>query len=347
MSTLAPERPAGPGHPAPPPGRTPWRTVLGLAAGLTAALAVLLAAFAWPATQSRPRDLPVAVVGPPPAVEQVRAALAQAQPGAFAVTPAADAGQARQLVRDREAAGALVLGPDGPGVVVATQGGPAVAQLLVQVAQGASGSSVPVEDVAAPPADDPRGAGLAAGALPLSIIGAVSGAVLAVRVRGPARRAAGAVVLALLGGPTAVAVLHGWLGALGGDWPAEAAVVSLGLAATSLGVLGVAAVAGRVGLVLAELTVVVLGNPLSAAASAPELLPAGWSELGQALPPGAVVAALRAVSGFDGTGAGRPLTVLALWAAGGLLLLAVATAWRRRAGHPTAAVGPDRAVEHG
>ena len=337
MSTLTPDRTAASGHLALLADRTPWRTVLGLALALTAALALLLSAFAWPATQTRPRDVPVAVVGPPPAVEQVRIALESAQPGAFDVTAAVDAAQARQLVLDREVSGALVLGPGGPSVVVATQAGPAVAQLLTQVAQGATGATVPVEDVAPPPADDPRGAGLAAGALPLSITGAVAGAVLALRVRGPGRRAAGAVVLALLAGPTAVGVLHGWLGALGGDWLAESAVVSLGIAAITLGVLGVAAVAGRAGLVLAELTVIALGNPLSAAAGAPALLPDGWRELGQALPPGAVVAALRSVSGFDGTGAAGPLTVLVLWVTGGLLLLAVAAVRARRHGADTAA----------
>ena len=337
MSTLTPDRTAASGHLALLADRTPWRTVLGLALALTAALALLLSAFAWPATQTRPRDVPVAVVGPPPAVEQVRTALESAQPGAFDVTAAVDAAQAQQLVLDREVSGALVLGPGGPSVVVATQAGPAVAQLLTQVAQGATGATVPVEDVAPPPADDPRGAGLAAGALPLSITGAVAGAVLALRVRGPGRRAAGAVVLALLAGPTAVGVLHGWLGALGGAWLAESAVVSLGIAAITLGVLGVAAVAGRAGLVLAELTVIALGNPLSAAAGAPALVPDGWRELGQALPPGAVVAALRSVSGFDGTGAAGPLTVLVLWVTGGLLLLAVAAVRARRHGADTAA----------
>lgn len=337
MSTLTPDRTAASGHLALLADRTPWRTVLGLALALTAALALLLSAFAWPATQTRPRDVPVAVVGPPPAVEQVRTALESAQPGAFDVTAAVDAAQARQLVLDREVSGALVLGPGGPSVVVATQAGPAVAQLLTQVAQGATGATVPVEDVAPPPADDPRGAGPAAGALPLSITGAVAGAVLALRVRGPGRRAAGAVVLALLAGPTAVGVLHGWLGALGGAWLAESAVVSLGIAAITLGVLGVAAVAGRAGLVLADLTVIALGNPLSAAAGAPALLPDGWRELGQALPPGAIVAALRSVSGFDGTGAAGPLTVLVLWVTGGLLLLAVTAVRARRHGADTAA----------
>jgi hypothetical protein len=329
MSTATVDR--HPATDAPAPARpTPARTVVALALALTAGLALLLTAFAWPATETRPRDVPVAVAGPPAAVEQVRAAVAQAQPGAFDVTAAADAEAARQLVADREVDGALLLGPDGPRVVVAGQGGPAVAQTLTGLAQAAGGvPGVPVEDVAPLPAGDPRGAALAAGALPFAVLGGVAGALFTLRVRGLGPRVAGALLFALLAGPTAVAVLHGWLDALSGDRLAEVAVVTLGLAGTSLGVIGAAAVAGRAGLALAELAVVVLGNPLSAASSAPSFLPDGWSELGQALPPGAIVAALRAVSGFGGTGVAGPVTVLTAWAVGGLVLVAAAVLARR------------------
>ncbi|MBM7805403.1 hypothetical protein JOD57_001240 [Geodermatophilus bullaregiensis] len=312
---------------------TPWPRVVALAAAVAVGLTVLLAAFAWPATRTAPRDVPVAVVGPPVAVEQVRAAVEQAQPGALDLRPAADLVEARRLVEDREVYGALVLDPAAPQVVVATQAGPPVAQLLTSAAAAATGgAAVQVDDVAPAAAGDPRGAGLAAGALPIALGGGAGAVLLALRVRGPGRQAAGAVVLALLGGPAAAGVLHGWLGALSGHPVAEAAVLSLGLAATTLGVLGLAAVAGRVGLGLGMATVVALGNPLSAAAGAPVLLPDGWAQLGQLLPPGAVVAALRAVSGFGGTGAAGPVTVLTAWAAGGLLLLAVgAVRGRRRA----------------
>src|SRR3712207_4472844 len=99
VSTLTPDRTTTSDHPALPTGHTPWRTVLGLALALTAALALLLSAFAWPATQTRPRDLPVAVVGPLPVVEQARAALDRVQPGAFDVTAATDVERARDLDR--------------------------------------------------------------------------------------------------------------------------------------------------------------------------------------------------------------------------------------------------------
>lgn len=308
----------------PAPHVTPWAHVAGVSVALTAFLALLLAAFAWPASQTGLHDASLAVAGPPQAVEQVRRALAQQQPGVFDVSAARDAARAQALVRDRDVDAALILGRDGPSVVVATQGGPALAQALTQVGDALAGQhGVPVTDVAPAAPDDPRGAALSSGALPLVLVGAAGGAVLALRVRGPARAVAGALLFALLAGPTAVAVLHGWLGALTGGWLVESAVVSLGLAAIALAVIGVEAVAGHVGLVLAELTVVAVGNPLSAASSAPGMLPDGWRQLGQALPPGALVSAVRSVSGLDGAGAVAPVAGLVSWLLAGLLLAAV------------------------
>jgi hypothetical protein len=309
--------------------------VAALALLLSLALAALLVAFAWPATQTRPRAVPVAVAGPPAAVAEVRAALERVQPGALALRAVADAAQAEVLVRDRSVDGALVLSPDGPRVVVATQGSPVVAQLLAQGAAAASGGAgVRVDDVAPPASGDPRGAALAAGALPVALGGVAAAALLALRVHGPGRRAAGALLYAVAGGLLAAGVLHGWLGALSGGWVAEAGVVALGLAAVSLGILGLHAVAGRPGLALGAAVVVALGNPLSAAASSPHLLPPGWAGLGQLLPPGAVVAALRSVSGFGGTGAAGPVAVLTVWVAGGLLLLGAGAVRHRRAELP-------------
>jgi hypothetical protein len=53
-----------------------------------------------------------------------------------------------------------------------------------------------------------------------------------------------------------------------------------------------------------------------------------------------VVAALRAVSGFGGTGAAGPLAVLAGWATAGLLLLLTGAARRRSAALPAAHAVP-------
>jgi hypothetical protein len=85
-----------------------------------------------------------------------------------------------------------------------------------------------------------------------------------------------------------------------------------------------------IGLALGAATVVLLGNPLSGLASAPELLPSGWGTLGQLLPPGATGTLLRSVSWFDGAGAGTPLLVLSTWCLAGLLLIGVGAVVRRQ-----------------
>ncbi|MGY1821670.1 hypothetical protein [Geodermatophilus sp. SYSU D00079] len=320
------------------------RLVPGLVALFAVLLTVLLTAFAWPAVRSEPRDLPVAVAGPPAATEPLTQALTAREPGAFDVRTVADEAAALEAVRDREVYGAVVAGADGPRVLVASAASPAVAQALGQVALGlgaATGTTVPVEDVVPTPEADPRGAGLAAGGLPLAI-GGIATAALTVRLLSRTRqRIAAALGMALAGGMVTATVLGTWLGSLTGGWWAVTGVAALGIAATALALLGLVTVAGTPGFALGAATVVLLGNPLSGLTSAPELLPPGWGTLGQLLPPGATGSLLRSVSWFDGAGAATPLLVLTGWAVAGLLLVATgAAATRRRAATPAAADRP-------
>ena len=111
-------------------------------------------------------------------------------------------------------------------------------------------------------------------------------------------------------------MLQGWLGALDGSYWANAGVVSLGIAAIGLTLVGLRRTIGMAGLPLGAMTILLLGNPLSGVTSAPELLPTGWSTLGQLLPPGATGTALRSTAFFDGAGAGLPLLVLSCLGAG-------------------------------
>lgn len=87
----------------------------GLAVGLGAALlqALMLIAFAWPAANMAPRDLPVAVAGPQAAMVADR--LAQSQPDGFEITTVSDEAAARAAITDREVYGAIVTGGERPG----------------------------------------------------------------------------------------------------------------------------------------------------------------------------------------------------------------------------------------
>jgi hypothetical protein len=319
MSTTAPQRDA--------------RLVPALVALFAVLLSVLLTAFAWPAVRSHPRDLPVAVAGPPAVTTQLTEALTGREPGALDIRTVADEAAALEAIQDRDVYGAVVVGADGPRVLVASAGGPVVAQALQQVAAGlgaATGTTVPVEDVVPAPEADPRGAGLAAGALPLAI-GGIAIAALTWRLLSRARlRIAAALGMAVAGGMVTATVLGTWLGSISGSWWTITGVVTLGIAATALVLLGLQTVAGTPGFALGAATVMLLGNPLSGLASAPELLPSGWGTLGQLLPPGATGSLLRSVSWFDGAGGATPLLVLSAWVAAGLVLVVAGTVVTRR-----------------
>jgi hypothetical protein len=313
-------------------GAAPLRRALGVAVVVVALQAIMVAAFAWPAANLEPRDLPVAVAGPAPASRAFAARLAQVRPGAFEVTAVPDAAAADRLLRDRQAYGAFLLGPDGlAGLHLASAASPTVAQALTQVAQAAGqGRAVPVQDVVPAAAGDPRGAALASALLPLILTSLVAGALLAVAVAGRAARLLGVLAYAALAGLAATAIVQWWLDALPGDYLANAAVVALAALAMAAAAAGLGTVLGAGGVVLAVLAVFLLGNPLSGLTSAPELLPQPWGVVGQFLPPGAGGSLLRSVAFFDGAGAAVPAWVLAAWAGAGLLLAAATKTSRLR-----------------
>ncbi|MEU2254264.1 hypothetical protein ABZ540_13950 [Nocardia xishanensis] len=296
-----------------------------VALGLGAALlqALMLIAFAWPAANIAPRDLPIAVAGPQAAVVAER--LGQHDPDAFEIIPASDAAAARAAIEDREVYGAIVTGGGAPTVLVASGASPAVAQQLAGIAQQLSGApAAAVEDVVAADPDDPRGAAFGAMVLPLVMAGIAAGVLLALLVPAAGAKAAGLVSFGLFGGLLSIAIVHGWLSVLPGSYLTLAAVAGLVSFTVAGTVAGLASVIGPAGIGVAALTMLLLGNPFSAATSAPELLPQPWGAIGQLLPPGAAASLLRSVAFFDGTGAAKPLVVLAVWAAAALALLGVA-----------------------
>jgi hypothetical protein len=292
---------------------------------LTASISVLLTAFAWPSVRSSVHDVPIAVAGPTAAVKQVSATLDQRLPGAFAITEVTDTASAEQLIGDRQVYGAIDVSTGTPQVSTASAASAAVAQTLQNVAtalsqaQGTSTADA-VRDLAPLPADDPRGAGLAAGALPLVMGGLLAALLLTRLVRGTTRRITAALAVAITGGLTVAAILQFWLGSLDGSYTANSGAVALTIAATSLSILGLESLLGYAGLGLGAAAMMLIGNPLSGVATAPEMLP-GWSgTLGQLLPPGAGGQLLRSTAFFDGHGATHPVIALITWLALGVLL---------------------------
>ncbi|MGV9498432.1 ABC transporter permease [Streptomyces sp. NPDC003642] len=315
---------------------TPNRRLIAVVVLVPVLAALALWAFAWPAARTAPRDLPLGVAGPPAATAQVERQLERHE-GAFELHRYADEAAAREAIQDRSVYGAVVVTPQGPELLTASGAGPAVAQLLQQAVTrqaAADGSQVRTVDVVPAPQSDPRGAALSASVLPLALAGIAAGAVVTLLgLSGP--RAVGALLGAsALVGVTAAGIAHSWLGVLTGDWWTEAAVLGLSSLAVSGAVAGLAALMGLKGIGIAGGVVMLLGNPFSGAASAPQLLPEPAGAIGQWLPPGAGTTLLRSVSYFDGAAATGPALTLTWWAVLGLgaVLLGGALRARKRSG---------------
>lgn len=294
---------------------------LALAAAFLQALMVLV--FAWPSANAAPRDVPLGLVGPGPAVAQLSQRLEAAQPGAFELRSYPDEDAARSAVEDREVYGAVVVTAQGPKILTASAASPAVAQALAQLAAAQSGAPAPpVEDVVALDPDDPRGSGFGAMVLPLVMSGIAASAVLTLLARTARERLLGVLVFAVGGGLLTALVAQTWLSLTPGSYLEVASVAALASLATAASVVGLASLIGPPGIGVGALLLLLLGNPFSGAVTGPELLPRPWGAFGQLLQPGAAASLMRSVTFFDGAAALAPALVLTSWSLLGLALLA-------------------------
>jgi hypothetical protein len=300
----------------------------GIVVALTTALAILAIAFALPAARSKPHDIPIGAAGPQAAGGQVADILEQHAPGAFALTYYPGEAALRDAIRNRDVYGGMSFRPDGRSLLIATGGSPVVAQMLTQIGNGvAQQAGVPLhtEDLAPPTADDPRGAGLAASALPITLAGLLPAVALVLLVRREVwTRLVAAVVFAAGAGVTIAALLRYVFGSIDQNLWGVAAGLTLGLLAAGLSMLGLGSLFGRGGLAVGALLALLLGNPLSGLTSAPEMLPSGWGTVGQWLPQGATATLLRSTAFFDGAGAATAIAALTCWAVTGTALVVIA-----------------------
>ena len=322
MTAPAPTRPA---HHAVPELQPPAAArAAAVVFALTALLAVLALAFALPAAKSKPHEVPIGIAGPTAVAEM----LERTAPGAFAVTYYPGAAALRQAVLDRQVYGGIAFDTGQPTLFTATGGSPAIAQLLTQIGSGIAGHSgvqLNTEDIAPPSADDPRGAGLAASALPITLASILPAMALVLVLRQQVwLRFAAAIAFAGLMGVTAAVLLRYPLGSIDENFWGVAGGLALGIAAALLFVLGLGSLFGRTGLAIGSGLAVLVGNPLSGLTSAPEMLPAGWGTIGQLLPQGATATLLRSTAYFGGSGATSAILVLSCWAIAGTALIATA-----------------------
>ncbi|MEO7123095.1 MAG: hypothetical protein ABI400_08285 [Lacisediminihabitans sp.] len=304
-----------------------WRRMVTVGGVLIAIMVALVIAFALPGIHSAPRDVPITIVGSPSQRTQIEAALDKAGEGVWHYQSAPTATIAQDEILGRAVYGAFVATDTGAKLYYASAASEAVATLLTQTEAhlaAATGGPVATKDVSSFTSGDPRGIGLAAGALPIALGGWVAAVGIIMLIAGTWQRLATAGGFAIVGGFALIGVLYG-IGTLQGNYLGNSLAAMLAIGATSFLVLGLQRFLKAIGIGIAALVLIVLGNPLSGLSSAPELLPQPWGALGQLLPPGATGTLLRNVSFFDGHAIGLPVTVLFAWLVLGLVMYGFGT----------------------
>lgn len=316
----------------PAPERSDNRRLAAIVVALTGIITLMLLAFLTPSMNSGPKDLPLAVSGPAPAVQKIEGMLEQKQPGAFDVNTYDNPDEVKTKVLEREAIGGISLGKDGTVVTIASGAGSTFKQIMTGLADGMKqqGQKVSVEDVAPLPEGDPNGIGLNTLALPLAFGGMASAALLTFGLKGRRwGRVVGAAVFSILAGLALGAIMQFGYDLFDGNYLELAGILALGIAGTSMFVLGMESLLGGAGLGIGAIITLFVSNPLSGIATGWQWLPSPWGWFGQHLPIGAAGTAVRSVAYFDDHGITHAVVVLCCWVALGVGMVALAS-WRKR-----------------
>jgi hypothetical protein len=308
------------------------------AAGLMLAVLVVQMAFIGSYIGAfhspKPQRIPIAVVYPGPA-DPVVAGLNGLRGHPVRAHQVPDEATARAQIEHRQVYGALVMTGTAAydRLLVASAAGSSVAQALTQVigsVEAAKKHDLVTEDVKPALLGDARGLSgfylalgwVVGGYLVAIAVSTSKGARPANRHRAVIRLGALAVYAALSGVLGAV-LAHLFFGPLPVDlaWFGALLVFASGAFTMAL-----QALFGFLGMGLAVLLFVVLGNPSAGGAYPAPLLPPFWRAIGPWLPPGAGTDAIRGIAYFHGVGVHRAALVLGGYAFAGVLGTLVASA---------------------
>ncbi|USS92520.1 ABC transporter permease [Fructobacillus americanaquae] len=332
------------------------KLILSLVFGLTIVLGIMMTAFSLPAVKSGINNVPIGVVAQNDATYE-KLAKPLSDKG-FKISQYDSEKNVKSAIKERKIYGAFEMSATGDlSLYQATAASAAVAQALNQIGQGVvsqqkaaakaqlapmmaqandvntlkalnqksaaiDAKTLKVVELRAFPKDDPKGTGLAAGALPIALGGWIGAVAIANVIKGKKQKFFAALAFAFVGGLGLVGVIQFGIGTFAGNYWLTSLGAMLGIAATAFFVLGILEVMGNGGLIIAAILLILLGNPLSGLSSAPEMLPKGWGFFGQLLPPGATGSLLRDIAFFNGNAIALPLTVLLGYIALGLILFA-------------------------
>jgi hypothetical protein len=249
----------------------------------------------------------------------------------------ADKDTAIQQIKTGELSAALVINIFGKTdmLLISSGGGAAVANAASKVMtllEATQGRKVDVQDVVPLQSGDYYGltgfylviGWIVGGYLMASLLGVSAGARPATPRRAYFRL--GAIVpYAILSGLGGALIVDQILGALTGHFVELWLLGTLLVAAAATVTMAFQVMFGVVGIGLAVLVFVILGNPSAGGAYQTELLPPFWHFLTNALPTGAGTDTVRRIVYFEGIGIRRHVIVIAVWAIAGTVITIIAS----------------------
>jgi len=306
--------------------RSILKRLAGVGVAALVVVALFVSIFAGGLHQPKPHDVPVGIVAPPTVMQHLEAGLTTHAPAALDLHHYASTAQAQQAIEDRTVDGAFVVTPGSWRLLLAGASGDAVTAVIRGTfTSAAKATRLPlvVRDIKPLPRSDPSGLVpffLGVGLVIPSFLFAVLLFFLAAQTPiWPRLVTVGlfAFLAALVGVTALDAVLGSWnhnfWEVVGTGWLLSFAVISSTAAIQRL--------FGLPGTGLAGLTLIPLGMVTSGGVLDYHLLPNGFRQLSQLLPPGAAVSAFRNAMYFDGNGLATHLLVLAIWVGVALVIL--------------------------
>ncbi|MFD0067478.1 DUF3533 domain-containing protein [Streptomyces sp. NPDC056690] len=319
---------------------TPRATLLVI--GVIALQLLFIASYVGALHEPRLKDVPFGVVAPQALTEQTVTRLEKLPGSPLDPRALPDEGAAREQIMNRDIDGALVAHPAGTTdtLLVASGGGRALSialGTLTATLDKAQGRTVRTVDVAPVSPHDFNGLssfylviGWCVGAYLCASILAISAGARPANLARAATRLGTMALVSIVGGLGGAIIVGPILGALPGGVMALWGLGALLIFAVGAATLALQGLFGIIGIGLAILLIVILGNPSAGGAFPAPMLPPFWQAIGPALPPGAGTWAARSISYFDGNGMTSSLLVLSAWAVAGILITLLAAALRQR-----------------
>ena len=315
--------------------RATRRTLTLAGVGLVAVITLMFISYTSGFGHPNPRNIPIAVVAPTSVAAKLNAS------PALRVRRAANAAQARNLILTQDVYGAIdFTGRHALTLYVANGAGHSVEAALkligASVARGDQ-AALTTRELAPTSANDPNGT-IEFYLIVFLAIGGALGASIFTRLHGTLRGARHLLqrigTLALYSAAAAAAYVL-FVDTVFGALTGHAGWLFLALwgytLAIALAAGGVSALLGTAAGVILTLLFTMLGNPSAGGAVGRPLLNPFFSALTPIFPQGEGLSVIRGIQYFDGHGISAGVLHLAIWAAAGIALLALAAARGKRA----------------